>query len=336
MSYYSSDSPKARMLVAHLKRREAVRKASRLNEQTSIAQNQISTPDVQVASTVEPSPRAQTPQAEINGPSVPSPAPVNIPSPPENFAQDHEDEAADSLRGNPRDDYRDDFADVVSTGRKILAESNKENIAEDIEPQRTRTSKKGSLLDRQSVAHRISFEDSQRPSSNGQSSQNSEDEEFQQHNQTLDIAERRAMKPLAKHRSSELARSQRQSAKRARVHEPNCERNLQGSTNGVGEERENILPPSQKMTQYTNVNQLAKEKKVMMEPKRPQTRQPWSEEETGVLLDLIGEYGTSWKLLKDRDFLEDNVLEGRDQVALKDKARNMKLDYLKYVYRRII
>ena len=65
--------------------------------------------------------------------------------------------------------------------------------------------------------------------------------------------------------------------------------------------------------------------------KPPQVRKGWTDEETQRLLELIIEFGTSWALLKSEDFAAGNILESRDQVALKDKARNMKMDYLKYV-----
>ena len=49
-------------------------------------------------------------------------------------------------------------------------------------------------------------------------------------------------------------------------------------------------------------------------------------------LDLITQYGTSWARLKKEDGRDGKTefLGDRDQVALKDKARNMKLDFLLY------
>jgi hypothetical protein len=66
--------------------------------------------------------------------------------------------------------------------------------------------------------------------------------------------------------------------------------------------------------------------------RRPaQTRKAYSPEEVDRLLDMIALYGTQWA----RILREDNVhpdgpmLQGRTQVQLKDKARNIKLDMLK-------
>ncbi|KAK5940321.1 hypothetical protein PMZ80_007741 [Knufia obscura] len=65
-------------------------------------------------------------------------------------------------------------------------------------------------------------------------------------------------------------------------------------------------------------------------PRPPQVRRPWSEEEVIRLWDLMGKHGTSWSMIKNADNLMDEPkLGGRSQVQLKDKARNMKLDFLK-------
>lgn len=91
----------------------------------------------------------------------------------------------------------------------------------------------------------------------------------------------------------------------------------------------NAPAPSQ-IEDYLRVNALAK-RRTAMRPKRVQTRTPWSQEETERLLDLIAEYGLSWSLLKKMDQIHPNgeLFQARDQVALKDKARNLKVDYLK-------
>jgi len=41
------------------------------------------------------------------------------------------------------------------------------------------------------------------------------------------------------------------------------------------------------------------------------------------------EHGTSYAFIKRLDEKDQNVLERRDQVVLKDKVRNIKTDYLK-------
>ena len=63
--------------------------------------------------------------------------------------------------------------------------------------------------------------------------------------------------------------------------------------------------------------------------KPPQTRKPWTTSEENTLQELIEEHGTSWALVKDKDQKGNQILVNRDQVALKDKARNMKFLFMK-------
>lgn len=64
--------------------------------------------------------------------------------------------------------------------------------------------------------------------------------------------------------------------------------------------------------------------------KKAQSRRRWGAEETKRLIDLVGEFGCAWARIKEEDEeSSDPILIGRDQVALKDKARNIKMDYLK-------
>ncbi|KAL9009190.1 MAG: hypothetical protein Q9173_005757, partial [Seirophora scorigena] len=87
--------------------------------------------------------------------------------------------------------------------------------------------------------------------------------------------------------------------------------------------------PSQVET-WQKVNNFAKLKTARLR-KDVQVRTSWSQEETDRLLELITDHGTSWSYLKvmDDNHPEGKLLHERDQVALKDKARNMKADYLK-------
>ncbi|BFZ64546.1 hypothetical protein YB2330_005693 [Saitoella coloradoensis] len=63
-----------------------------------------------------------------------------------------------------------------------------------------------------------------------------------------------------------------------------------------------------------------------------QTRTPWSLEEESCLLSALQRYGCQWALIEKmhgRVGSVDRVLGERGQVALKDKARNMKLAFLR-------
>lgn len=59
------------------------------------------------------------------------------------------------------------------------------------------------------------------------------------------------------------------------------------------------------------------------------SRKRWTIEETGTLINLITEFGVSWAQIKKFDEANGNFLTDRDQVNLKDKARNIKFDLLK-------
>lgn len=61
-----------------------------------------------------------------------------------------------------------------------------------------------------------------------------------------------------------------------------------------------------------------------------QVRKAWTADEVRRLMDLMEEYGTSWAKIKEADSnFAVPLLGNRSQVQLKDKARNMKLDFLK-------
>ncbi|GAD92322.1 Myb-like DNA-binding protein, putative [Paecilomyces variotii No. 5] len=69
-------------------------------------------------------------------------------------------------------------------------------------------------------------------------------------------------------------------------------------------------------------------------PDSSRTRRRWSNEENDRLIYLIENYGVSWAALKRKDdLMEDGPkLEDRDQVQLKDRARNIKIEYIRNGY----
>lgn len=89
------------------------------------------------------------------------------------------------------------------------------------------------------------------------------------------------------------------------------------------------IPPPERvqLENYKMAKELARLNTAARAKKKTQTRKAWTDLETETLINLISEHGTSWKLLKDKDV--GKVLVDRDQTALKDKARNIKFDYLK-------
>ena len=80
------------------------------------------------------------------------------------------------------------------------------------------------------------------------------------------------------------------------------------------------------------VNRRAKFEVARRKPRMAQQRTPYSEEETARLIELVETYGTSYAYIKQMDEKHpgDPSLQNRTQLQLKDKARNLKMDYLKY------
>ena len=92
----------------------------------------------------------------------------------------------------------------------------------------------------------------------------------------------------------------------------------------------NDRPSMTPLETWEVANAGAKRERARQSQKKPQKRTPWTTEETSMLMELITKYGTSWAYLKKMDGTE--CLKGRDQVALKDRARNLKMDFLTWVY----
>lgn len=261
--------------------------------------------------------QALTPQRISNEQFIPSPAPLNV----LNGQMQLEWDPDILRRAQESDAYR----------TRGEAESNKENVAEIAESQHTKSAKKRSMYDSQPLAERVPPVDEQDLDFNGQEIEISSDEGFQVQAEPSNAAEQRRLKPATKRPASESMRLKLRPPKKVRVRENMDAHILDGRTDSTSDEQETELPPSQAYEVYMRMNQSAKEK-MAVKIKPPQRRSPWTVAETEMLHWLITEHGTSWKLLKDQDQTEQGrVLEARDQVALKDKARNMKMDYLKYV-----
>ncbi|MCJ1358247.1 MAG: hypothetical protein MMC33_008246 [Icmadophila ericetorum] len=84
-------------------------------------------------------------------------------------------------------------------------------------------------------------------------------------------------------------------------------------------------PPRSQADIYREVNQASRTQ-TALGPKPPQTRHPWSEAEINLLCDGIAKHGTQWSTIKKEDTAD--ILHRRGQVGLKDKARNIKYDFL--------
>jgi len=151
----------------------------------------------------------------------------------------------------------------------------------------------------------------------------SEDEGFEQDQRTVDVQRKRMEAPTDSRRSIIV-----HSPKRHRFQEPpRIAEELPDS-----EEEEQVAAATARSqvpsSNYREVNEISKNLSRLNPPK-PQNRTKWSPLEDDRLISLIQEVGCSWARIKKLDVAAGNILALRDQVALKDKARNMKFDFLK-------
>lgn len=320
LAQFRLDSDKLRNAVVNLKHRKVMKGTEQIP-----SPNQEIASDVQVASTAGPSTRALPPQRNFNAQVVVSSALAKVPNGQAPLADQYDNGRAED---NEDEDIARSAQASLAYRMQREAESNKENVAEIPESQHTQTAKKRSIYDRQALAEKVSPIHSQDSDANGQETETSSDEGFQHQAESSDVAMRRQLKPATKRPGSKPTRLQRRSPKKVRVQENTVADALDGNVDLARNAQETELPPSQGYEEYVRVNKSAKQKMAVM-TKPPQRRSAWTGAETDMLYYLITEYGTSWKLLKEQDSVQDCVLEARDQVSLKDKARNMKMDYLK-------
>ena len=88
-------------------------------------------------------------------------------------------------------------------------------------------------------------------------------------------------------------------------------------------------------THVADIMRVLKKNKAgrLVKARLPQQRLRWTDDEVTRLVELIERHGVSWSTLLELDRQDENPkLQDRDQVALKDKARNIKMDFLKYVF----
>ena len=270
-----------------------------------------------------------------------------------NFGPQDDDETHMNIRSTttrvPSPNERRDFRAFHSQQEK---ESNKENepsLSIQGQLRAAARPKKRTIFDSQPDAQRIEFESQPGPSSIPQpptrkrdrgSSPVSEDEGFE-------VDTRVPQSSLSNRRIGARAAGKPSPQKRARIAEPPTARTqslvkrqptpiIQSPQSSASRQRstpaEEGLPS--RSQSYMEANRRAKEKTQQQVAVRPaQRRRPWSAEEIEHLQALIEEVGTSWSRIKsiDDDLEGNKVFQGRDQGALKDKARNMKFDMLKCV-----
>jgi hypothetical protein len=220
--------------------------------------------------------------------------------------------------------------------------------------------KKGrSFIDRQSNASRVSPIDSQRVD-HGSSSQarkrtlvetNGSEDEYEEDNRNIDIQNKRAQKP------TQPAKRQRREAEIENAETP-PQRHRQVVWHPVEEPPSAqpppvpspVRPPPPPATSttaaaastpaYSTKPSASQQSASQASPTRfpngarlPQVRRRWSTAEDNRLVELVGKHGTSWAVVKHQDEASSRPQLGdRNQVQLKDRARNLVMMWLKYVY----
>jgi hypothetical protein len=355
--------------MGNLKGRLGRPKAANPTHLNSMQPAQQNASNVQVPSTAGPSTVALLVGLQDDEPALSPPTPARAPDEQQEYppqqedtwrAQEGDDDPFMNPGGNPDEQLY--ATQTFALKAKNDAESNKENVAEASQHPLQSPPEKLRFTDRQEGAHKVLFESQEstsperaqlgsvkkgkRPLRDGlgaddEVSEVSSDGDFEHMRVTADTAQKRSSKRPA----TEGTRSQGPSPKRARFQESNDSRSQAPvrirDEDRPGPSRSQTLvrdmdedrPTPSQMDEYRAANAAAKEKKAF-QIKPTQTRRPWSEEETERLLELIVKHGVSWKLLKQEDEIARGgpLLRNRDQTALKDKARNMKMDYLKYVH----
>lgn len=171
-----------------------------------------------------------------------------------------------------------------------------------------------------------------------ESQDDSESEAYQQDERRVDIERNKKRKPNAiipskkrptprKSLPSESGRQRQTSSTRERGSTADAVRR------SISSSQSDDSGDSEPRSEGRGDFQRAKEEQ--REPKQ-QTRRKWTEDEAQRLIKLVGKVGTSWSLIKQKDEAYadrggEPKLTARNQVQLKDKARNMVMDFYKFV-----
>ncbi|KAI9785658.1 MAG: hypothetical protein M1816_008281 [Peltula sp. TS41687] len=340
------DSPNA---VALLRRREA-RLSGRQSMHASVVRpnnptEQLLHDDRTAASAAPPNqPGSSTSETPLQGSSV-NQAQEEVRSQHDDYGapQDFdEDDRPDIQQAIDSRLPPDSSAGVLQTLSRQLREQDKENRygEADAAPRK----KARYFNETQENAQRIRFDDSEsdeqtprpveraRQMSRTQVAEDDEETEveFQSDARPVDENRRKVSRRRPRREGNASNKSPRQAERRAGdvdgTQQDQTQPTDEEQTDGEGPTDENQEPLDR--IDHARVNRVAKTTVAAQNAHRVQVRRPWEEAATSRLIELIEneKYGTSWSKIEK---LNDPLLEGRGQVALKDKARNIKLDFLK-------
>ena len=209
---------------------------------------------------------------------------------------------------------------------RTLAAHDKESEKENIEITRQR-----SFLDKQTNARKVGFNDTQSPGKRQRAAEVSDDddEEFEQDQRPSKQARRGRGRPRLEQGQSSTQPT------RAPLRDLAISRPPPSSAPAAMQDDDDDLPASQRWVQANTAAKMnTQAHREQNRDTNMQVRRPWSHEEVNRLMELIDLNGPKYsKILQDdKDpeiYPEGPLLQQRSQVQLKDKARNIKLDFLK-------
>jgi Myb-like DNA-binding domain len=148
--------------------------------------------------------------------------------------------------------------------------------------------------------------------------------EFSQHRQQRTRNVKSSQQPRDRQRSSEIKKTTR--GRDLRLHAASSVATSDDNVSDYADVNEHEEEASDGGVNYRNVNTLAKRYVVSAKPYKPQARRQWTDQEVIRFIELVEEHGPSWAKIEK---VGDPLLAGRTQINLKDKARNMKFDFVK-------
>ncbi|KAL9577407.1 MAG: hypothetical protein Q9212_006382 [Teloschistes hypoglaucus] len=216
----------------------------------------------------------------------------------------------------------DDDANMSDDNRhtnspKVAGNVMHQQKAKEIETNKDSPSKKRHFIDPQEGAEHLSFSDLEESDGGFQSDKRP--------------VARRTRRSVPATKTNQKRPAQGSPAKRVRVTPPSQDMVEPDELDRVmARHNDTDVPTMSQVKVWKQANKNGKDA-VRNLPRRPRTRTFWSEDETARLLELIEESGARWAslLLLDFDHEDGPRLQSRDSVALKDKANNMKMDYLR-------
>lgn len=248
----------------------------------------------------------------------------------DNSTQIEKSQSPPTVRRRPAPQRRESILSAPRTGRV----STPHQVWDTIRPRspgRSRTD--AAFIDRQRGAERVSpirerdsqsavrrVEEDRSRKRGRELTETDSDDSFDHDDRLPKTSRRRAEKP------------RQTGSKRARREQP--ERREAVSAHGRGQDDLEEPAPEPARQRTVERNQVAASRRL--DQTKPTSKRAWAESEDRRLLRLMEETGISWATIEKQNLMQpvqagEERFVNRDQVALKDRARNMKLNAIRYV-----